>query len=42
MLYISYDGFDDVDEYDFSWIMFCRDTSGTQVYDNTEGKWVTA
>ena len=23
------------------WIMFCRDTSGTQVYDNTEGKWVT-
>lgn len=41
MLYVSYDGEEDDDEYDFSWIMFCRDTSGTQVYDNTEGKWVT-
>lgn len=41
MFYVSYDGEEDDDAYDFSWIMFCRDTSETRVYDNVEGKWVT-
>ena len=41
MFYVSYDDLEsDDDEYDFSWIVFCRDAGGTQVYDNTEGKWV--
>lgn len=42
IFYVSYDDMEsDDDEYNLGWLMFRRSDSGTQVYDNFEGKWAS-